>query len=99
MVVVVPCEVGPRGTPFIITMQLSCCKNYINDVLKICGSISLNEVMNTINGYWSIRQKRYSYRWGWDYSKGHHHIDIQAIDNPVKENAFYLKLVAYDIVG
>lgn len=67
----------------------------VNDLLKYHGTISLNEVLRSL---YCTTRNTYSYRWGWDLSKGHY-IDIKIIKNPTNLNMVYLKLTAYDIVG
>ena len=68
-----------------------------NDLLRVRGEISLNEVIDLFfPGF--IHPRRYSYRWGWNYAK-HGYVDIEYIKNPVDPRVCYLKFVAYDIVG
>lgn len=66
----------------------------VNDLLKYHGTISLNEVLRSL---YCTTRNTYSYRWGWDLSKGHY-IDIKIIRNPVNLKMVYLKITAYDIV-
>jgi len=67
---------------------------YVRDLLKVYGKISLNEVLNAFH-----IDKRYSYRWGYDLSKGDL-VEVKIIKNPVNpETPIYLKFTARDIVG
>ncbi len=76
-------------------MLIRCHIAHVNDLLKAYGTLSLNEVIRTL---YCVAHDTYSYRWGWDLSKGHY-IDIKIIKNPTNLNMVYLKLTAYDIVG
>ena len=67
---------------------------YVNDLLKIHGKISLNEVLDALHVH-----KRYSYRWGYDYTKGDV-IEIKVIKNPSNPKMrYYLRFTARDIVS
>ena len=68
-------------------------QNYANDLLKLRGVISLNEILHIF--YYS---KNYSYRWGWDLRK-HGFVDVKLIRNPTNDHVWYLKFTAFDIVG
>ena len=77
--------------------NLWCNTNLSNDLLRLRGEISLNEVIDQFfPGF--IHPRRYSYRWGWNYAK-HGCIDAVYIKNPVNPKVGYIKFVAYDIVG
>jgi hypothetical protein len=91
----VPYEADFKHDKDVETTMIRCHANYVNDLLKLHGTISLNEVLRS--SYFTTRN-RYSYRWGWDLQKGHH-IDIKIINNPTDLKMVYLKLTAYDIVG
>jgi len=91
----VPYEADFKHDKDVETMTIHCRTIYVNDLLKLHGTISLNEVLRSLS--YSTRN-RYSYRWGWDLQKGHH-IDIKIINNPTDLKMVYLKLTAYDIVG
>lgn len=70
--------------------------NISNDLLRLRGEISLNEVIDQFfPGF--IHPRRYSYRWGWNYAK-HGCVGVAYIRNPVNPRVCYLKFVAYDIV-
>ena len=66
---------------------------YANDLLKLRGVISLNEILHIF--YCS---KNYSYRWGWELRK-HGFVDVKLIRNPTNDHVWYLKFTAFDIVG
>ena len=70
-------------------------RNYVNDLLKLYGTVSLNEVLRAFH---FTKHKNYSYRWGWDCRK-HGYVDVEVIRNPVNDYIWYLKFTAYDIVG
>ena len=71
--------------------------NISNDLLRLHGEVSLNEVIDHFfPGF--INPRRYSYRWGWNYAK-HGYVYVEYIKNPVNPRVCYLKFVAYDIVG
>ena len=86
-------EIDKNSTLF----DLWCNTNLSNDLLRLRGEISLNEVIDQFfPGF--IHPRRYSYRWGWNYAK-HGCIDAVYITNPVNPKVGYIKFVAYDIVG
>lgn len=90
----VPYEADFKHEKDVEMMMIHCHANYVNDLLKAHGTISLNEVLRSLH---YTTRTTYSYRWGWDLSKGHC-IDIKIISNPVDLNMVYLKITAYDIV-
>ena len=90
----VPYEADFEHDKDVETMLVHCHANYVNDLLKVYGTISLNEVLRSL---YCTTRNTYSYRWGWDLSKGHY-IDIKIIRNPVNLKMVYLKFTAYDIV-
>ena len=82
---------------YLTLFNLRCSTDFSNDLLRLRGEISLNEVIDLFSpGF--IHPRRYSYRWGWNYAK-HGYVDIEYIKNPVDPRVCYLKFVAYDIVG
>ena len=90
----VPYEADFKHEKDVEMMMLRCHADHVNDLLKLYGTISLNEILRSL--YFTTRNT-YSYRWGWDLSKGHC-IEIKIIRNPVDLNMVYLKITAYDIV-
>lgn len=95
LTICVPYEADFKHDKDVETMMIRCHINYVNDLLKSHGTISLNEVLRSL--YFTTRNS-YSYRWGWDLQKGHY-IDIKIINNPTNPKMVYLKLTTYDIVG
>ena len=84
------CSNIPGMDYFVIATQ----QCYVNDLLKIHGKISLNEVLDALHVH-----KRYSYRWGYDYTKGDC-IEIKVIKNPSNPKMrYYLRFTARDIVS
>ena len=82
---------------YLTLFNLRCSTDFSNDLLRLRGEISLNEVIDLFSpGF--IHPRRYSYRWGWNYAK-HEYVDVKYIRNPVDPRVCYLKFVAYDIVG
>ena len=90
----VPYEADFKHEKDVEMMMLRCHADHVNDLLKVYGTISLNEVLRSL---YCTTRNTYSYRWGWDLSKGHC-IEIKIISNPVDLNMVYLKITAYDIV-
>ena len=90
----VPYEAAFKHEKDVEMMMLRCHADHVNDLLKVYGTISLNEVLRSL---YCTTRNTYSYRWGWDLSKGHC-IEIKIISNPVDLNMVYLKITAYDIV-
>lgn len=90
----VPYEADFKRNKITETMLIHCHANHFNDLLKLYGTISLNEVLRSL---YCTTRNTYSYRWGWDLSKGHC-VDIKIISNPVNPKMVYLKITAYDIV-
>ena len=81
----------------LMLFDLYCNINMANDLLRLHGEVSLNEVIDHFfPGF--INPRRYSYRWGWNYAK-HGCVYVEYIKNPVNPRVCYLKFVAYDIVG
>lgn len=77
-------------------LEIVCCINHVNDLLRAFKQISLNEV---VFAFWSVctQEHRYSYRWGYDLKKDDH-IGVQVIKNPANPKVWYLKFTARDIV-
>ena len=90
----VPYEADFKHEKDVEMMMLRCHADHVNDLLKVYGTISLNEVLRSL---YCTTRNTYSYRWGWDLSKGHY-IEIKIISNPVDLNMVYLKITAYNIV-
>ena len=85
-------EIDKNSTLF--NLFYNCTKS--NDLLRVRGEISLNEVIYLFfQG--NNHPRRYSYRWGWNYAK-HEYIDAEYIKNPVNPRVGYIKFVAYNIV-